>query len=328
MPLDCQGATMPWLWLGTWSLGGEGFGKNNAKESLSVLEKAIEKGIRHIDTAGFYAHGRSETLIAKIVGNERKKVFISTKGGLVWEGRNVFHRGTEKNLRNALESSLERLKTDYIDLYQLHWPDPDVPLSESLQALKELKDEGLIRFWGIGNLQADEIERHIKKEAFIPHQVHFNPLHRSDSILKAGRQHNRCYNCVTSPLEQGLLANSRSATGLDHLGKRDVRYRNPHFHSSKDKTWLATFRQLTQTSVIPKVSLILLWILSQDTVDVVIPGPRRVTQLNEILELEIWMKKLGVNDFSKGKAKDWEKNLEKLLDLKIWKFLASPPPCP
>ncbi len=115
-----------WLWLGTWSLGGEGFGPSDSRDSLKVLEKALACGIRHIDTAGFYAHGESEKLVAKVIGNNREEVFISSKGGLVWEGNRVLHKAGADDLRKVLMKSLDRLKTDYIDLFQLHWPDPDV----------------------------------------------------------------------------------------------------------------------------------------------------------------------------------------------------------
>ncbi len=296
VPLDQRTTPMPWLWLGTWSMGGAGFGKSSLEESLKVLRHAYREGIRHFDTAGFYARGQSEKLLAKAFQAERKSVFISTKGGLVWEGNNVRHRGSPQDLRAALLSSLKRLHTDYVDLYQLHWPDPSVPLARSIEALKDLQREGLTRYWGVGNLSANEIEAAMEKNGGIPHQVHHNPIHKSDRILQAGKTDSRCMNCVTSPLEQGLLADGESAEGLIALGKKDVRRRNPHFHAESTATWLRGFRARADASPIPRVSLVLLWILADERVDVVIPGPRTRSQLNEILTHRKWLETLGGKD--------------------------------
>jgi aryl-alcohol dehydrogenase-like predicted oxidoreductase len=322
-PLEQSETPMPWLWIGTWSMGGVGFGKSSLGESLSVIQKAYQAGVRHFDTAGFYARGRSEELLSKAFKSNRKSVFISTKGGLVWEGNTVHHRGSPKDLRNALLSSLKRLQTDYLDLYQLHWPDPSVPLAQSIEALKELQKEGLTRFWGVGNLTSNDIEKTIEKDAWIPHQVHHNPIHKSDQILKTGKKDGRCFNCITSPLEQGLMASGRSAAGLKTLGKRDVRQRNPHFRSEQTATWLAAFRALADASPIPRVSLVLLWILAEQTVDAVIPGPRTTSQWDEILNHRKWLEQLGGKDGARPAS--FSDNLKDVLGRELWTLLRSHP---
>ena len=109
MPVKGE-AKIPFMWLGTWTLGGEGFGKTDLGESLQVLKKAIDYGIRHIDTAGFYAHGESEHLVSKILKKNRESLFISTKGGLIWDKKQVVLDGSHTSLQNALEESLKRLK--------------------------------------------------------------------------------------------------------------------------------------------------------------------------------------------------------------------------
>jgi aryl-alcohol dehydrogenase-like predicted oxidoreductase len=320
-PLEQGDVPLPWLWIGTWSMGGAGFGQSSLGESLNVLDKAYRSGVRHFDTAGFYARGRSEELLAKAFKSTRKSVFISTKGGLVWNGNKVLHQGSPQNLRQSLMDSLKRLQTDYLDLFQLHWPDPAVPLTESVEALKELQQEGLTRFWGVGNLTTDEIESTIEKNAGIPHQVHHNPIHRSDVILNTGKTDTRCVNCITSPLEQGLLAGGRSAEGLGALGKKDVRRRNPHFHSDKTATWLSQFRSLADASPMSRVSLVLLWLLTMKTVDVVIPGPRTVSQLEEILTCQKWLETLGgMDERHPARLAD---NLADALGTELWTLLAS-----
>lgn len=325
LPIKGEGAALPWLWLGTWSLGGEGFGPSDSRDSLKVLEKALACGIRHIDTAGFYAHGDSEKLVAKVIGNNREEIFISSKGGLVWEGNRVLHRAGTKDLQESLMKSLECLKTDYLDLFQLHWPDPMVPVSESLEVLKGFQQEGLIRFYGVGNLNAEEVERFIDPGMCLPHQVHFNPIHQAKDILEAGRDLNRCFNCVVSPLEQGLLACGRSSSGLRYLGKRDIRNRNPHFHSIEVSQWLKEFQRLSSSCSIPRVTIVLLWILAHNYVDVVIPGPRTIDQLNEALDHLKWITELNLTFHKENHNDHWVEKLRKLMGDELWSLMGEDP---
>ena len=282
LPEDTSHAHIPWLWIGTWSMGGEGFGSYNGRESLYVLSNAVESGIRHFDTAGFYAHGRSEALLKKIVKSSRKEFFISTKGGLVWKGKRVEHCGSLKGLEEQLTKSLERLHTDYIDLYQLHWPDPNIPVEESIDALKELQAQGLIRYWGVGNLLEDQIKMYLHHEKNIPHQVHFNPVHKKQGLLDAGRS--ACMNCIISPLEQGLLGSGKSSIGKEGIGKKDLRNKNPYFADSNVRQWNKKLTALAQHYRVSKVSLVLMWICMQPHVHAIIPGPRTVEQMAEIEE--------------------------------------------
>jgi len=282
-PVDAAHIAYPRVWIGTWSMGGEGFGPHDLGESVKTLEKAYQLGFRHFDTAGFYANGRSEELLAKVFGRVRKRIFISTKGGLWREGRRVWHDARPEALRQALFESLDRLRTDYLDLFQLHWPDPNVPLEESLGALEELKQEGLVRFIGVGNLTGEVIRKFIEPGMLIPHQVHFNPIcTKHVDGLKAGREGARCINCVTSPFEQGLLVNPVYLK--KRLGKKDVRNRNPLFRDTTVISRLRQFfRECKQQNVGP-AAVILSWLLNRDEVDIVIPGPRRPKQIEELVD--------------------------------------------
>jgi aryl-alcohol dehydrogenase-like predicted oxidoreductase len=276
-------SSITWLWIGTWSMGGEGFGPHDERVSIQVLKEAIENGITHFDTAGFYAHGRSEALLGRVIRKRRESFFISTKGGLLWKGRRVLHDARPETLRSQLMESLQRLKTDYIDLYQLHWPDPAVPIGESIDALKRLKEEGLIRYWGVGNLTVEQLSKELSKERNIPHQVHFNPIHRDFAVLEAGRR--SCINCIVSPLEQGLLSNSPVSKGVSALTKRDHRRKNLYFHDSRVLQWVKRLKELSEETGFSLVHAVLLWIGSREAVNTIVPGPRRPEQLRELLRL-------------------------------------------
>ncbi len=289
LPLDAESARTPWLWIGTWSMGGEGFGSHDERESLRVLRTAAENNIRHFDTAGFYSHGKSEGLLRKIIKTDRQEFFISSKGGLVWNGRAVEHSASPEELKKQLFESLDRLKTDYLDLYQLHWPDPEVPVRESIGALKEFQKQGLIRFWGVGNLTELEVKDNLIDERNIPHQVHFNPVHRDHNVIPAGKE--LCINCITSPLEQGLLGEGKSSSGISGIGKKDSRNRNPYFSNPEVLKWNGKLNELLKRHSLSKVSLILMWICSRPHVHAIIIGPRKIEQFNELLEFRAEVEK-------------------------------------
>jgi aryl-alcohol dehydrogenase-like predicted oxidoreductase len=298
LPKDVSELKYPWLWIGTWSMGGEGFGIHDERESMEVLKSAVESGIHHFDTAGFYAHGRSENLLRNIIKHDREAFFISTKGGLVWDGRRVEHRASPGELEDQLNVSMERLQVDYLDLYQLHWPDPEIPVQDSIDALRGMQENGLIRHWGIGNLTAQQVNENLKTEENIPHQVHFNPIRKSHSVLEEGRD--RCVNCIITPLEQGLLGSGRSSLGRDAISSRDIRNRNPYFSNPNVLEWNKRLDDLCHERSMAKVSIVLTWICSQRYVNAIIPGPRKPEQFKGIMSAVSFMKGNGL--FESGNA--------------------------
>ena len=303
------------FWLGTWSLGGEGFGPSDLRESKRTLEAALDAGVRYFDTAGLYAKGKSEELLGASIGSQREAVFLSSKGGLFWDGNTVQHDGSESGLRTALSKSLDRLNTDYLDLFQLHWPDPNVPITESLSALKAFKKEGLIRYWGVGNLSSKQIKAYISPNEFIPHQLHFNPIHAEMNCLKAGFDEGRCLNFVYSPFEQGLLL----ANEIEKkIGKKDLRNRNPYFNSVNINSFLTKYYELMPNGI-ERAARLILWCLSFKEVSGVIAGPRSVSQLKECLRYQTWIERLKL-DVSK---RDWVGILKGETGDVLWTLLNS-----
>ena len=299
LPLDSKNALIPWLWIGTWSMAGHGFGPHDEQESLRVLYDAAQYGITHFDTAGFYARGIAEQLIRKVIKNQRETFFISTKGGLVWNGKRVEHNASPFALKKQLYESLKRLNTDYMDLYQLHWPDPKVRIQDSILTLKELQTQGLIRYWGVGNFTSEEVEQYMSEEKNIPHQVHLNPIHSNNNILIAAKT--CCINCIISPLEQGLLGTGSSSKGKIGISKRDVRNRNPYFSSQKVMLWNDSLQSYIARSRLSKVSVVLMWICSQPHVHAIVPGPRTRKQVEEIYE---FIRTVNCNGFASDDTED------------------------
>src|SRR5216683_7473316 len=147
--------------IGTWAIGGWMWGGSDEAESVSTIRAALEHGINIIDTAPAYGFGRSEEIVGKAIaeGRLRNKVVIATKVGLEWKDGKVFRNASRGRILREAEDSLRRLQTDYIDVYQVHWPDPLVPIEETAAAMQALFDQGKIRAIGVSNFSVAEIER-------------------------------------------------------------------------------------------------------------------------------------------------------------------------
>ena len=284
LPKNPTKAKLPWLWLGTWSIGGYSWGKTDIKESTSIIETALERGITHIDTAGFYSQGLSEKIIASQIKRDRENIFISTKAGLVLEGKEFFHKMDPATLRVTLFQTLDKLSTDYIDLYLLQgYLHPN--LKECIDTVKALKEEGLIRYWGVCNLNEEQIHSYIEDGANIVHQTKFNPLHRSDSILKAGKQNNKCYNCIYSPLEQGMITSDFNFSRLEEFHDTDIRKNNAYFKNNKILNWITTLQNTSKDLGISLTQANIAWIYSKPYVDAIVVGTRKLSQLDQFIDV-------------------------------------------
>src|SRR5260370_28493410 len=133
--------------LGTWAIGGWMWGGSNESDAISAIHAAIDRGINLIDTAPVYGFGRSEEIVGKALaeGGRRKRVNIATKVGLDWKDGKPFRNASKARIFAEAEASLRRLRTDVIDLYQVHWPDPNTPIAEVADAMRELHRTGKIR---------------------------------------------------------------------------------------------------------------------------------------------------------------------------------------
>lgn len=195
------------LGYGSWALSGKGWFGVNTKESIKTLEAALHEGINFFDTAPIYGFGKSEELLGEILNDCRDQVIIATKCGLVWDKYgHVSHSLKESDIRRSIEGSLVRLKTDYIDLFQLHWPDSATPLSETAKILIQLKDEGLIREIGISNYNPEQFRELIKLLPIVSYQGLYNRLQRDaeKEIIPICKENEISFISYSS-LAQGLL---------------------------------------------------------------------------------------------------------------------------
>lgn len=146
--------------LGTWAFGADKWwGYQDDRNSLAVLEEAVARGVNFIDTAPVYGRGHSEEVIGLFISRQncRRKLILATKLGLRWEGRSIFHDLSRKRMLTELDASRRRLKTDYLDLYQVHWPDSDTPIAEIAEVMYKFYRQGIIKAIGVSNYSVDQI---------------------------------------------------------------------------------------------------------------------------------------------------------------------------
>lgn len=199
-----SGDSIPVLGLGTWGIGGES-NPDYTKDAhlVDLLRQIIAMGYQHIDTAEMYAQGHTEELIGRAIqGLDRSKLFITTK---VWRTNLQYDA-----VHRAFESSLERLQTDYVDLYLIHWPDANTPLSETFRALNELQADGRVRNIGVSNFDVPLLQEamHLCDTPIVANQVRYNLLHRE--YARNGTltfcQENGILLTAYSPLKDGVLS--------------------------------------------------------------------------------------------------------------------------
>src|SRR5438093_3512896 len=145
--------------LGTWSIGGSMWGGTDERDGIKTIRAALEKGINLIDTAPAYGFGQAEEVVGKALAQyaRREDIIIATKVGLEWRQDQLFRNSTKSRIFTEINDSLRRLQTDYIDIYQVHWPDPLVPIEETAEAMHQLYKQGKIRAIGVSNYSVEQM---------------------------------------------------------------------------------------------------------------------------------------------------------------------------
>ena len=165
--------------LGTWAIGGWLWGGTEESDAINTIHAALDNGINLIDTAPVYGFGRSEELVGKALqGGRRAGAIIATKVGLDWGSGKILRNSTPARLRQELEDLLRRLKTDVIDIYQVHWPDASVPFEETARTLEALRREGKIRAIGVSNFSPEQMDRFRKGAPLAAIQPPYNLFER------------------------------------------------------------------------------------------------------------------------------------------------------
>ena len=276
--------------LGTWAMGGFQWGGTDDDESVRTIHAALDAGISLIDTAPAYGFGHSEEVIGRAIAErgQRDRVVLATKVGLERRGDALFRNGTRRQIFEEVELSLRRLRTDYIDLYQVHWPDPLTPYEETAEALRDLKRAGKVRAIGVSNYSIDAMERFGRITPISSAQPPLNLFERdaTKEILPWCRAHQVAlltYGALCRGLLGGAIDETTKFPG-DDLRKVDPKFVQPRFGQYlKAVKLLARFaRERYDVGVL---ALAIRWVLDQPGVSVALWGVRHPEELAPIDEV-------------------------------------------
>lgn len=281
--------------LGTWAIGGWKWGGSDELESIKTIHQAINLGINIIDTAPVYGFGKAEKIIGTALKSaqvKREDIVIATKCGLDWYHGRILQNSEPQRILQEIEDSLMRLQTDYIDIYQIHWPDTVVPLAETAQALQQLLDRGKIRAIGVSNFslaQIQEFSQYIKLSTTQPPYNLFERAIEDNGIFAYSENHQLitlAYRALSGGILSGKMHPATTFKG-DDIRKVDPKYIEPRFSQ-----YLAVVAQLNayaQDKYTKTVlNLAVRWILDKGQYTIAICGARRPTQLNFIATMENW----------------------------------------
>jgi aryl-alcohol dehydrogenase-like predicted oxidoreductase len=293
-PLGTSGLHITTIGLGTWAMGGGdwkfGWGAQDDAESVRAIQAGLDAGIDWLDTAAIYGHGHSEELVAQAIAGRRHEVIVATKCGRVWEGDS---REIGKSLRRdsvlaECDASLRRLKIDTIDLYQVHWPEPDEEIEEGWAAIGELIQAGKVRHAGVCNFSLSQLQRAHAIRPIASLQPPYSMLRREieAEILPWCREHGVGI-VAYSPMQAGLLTGTFSKARAAALGPDDWRSRHPFFQEpqlSRNLAIVDGLRPIAARLGITVAQLALAWVLRDEAMTSAIAGARSPKQIQETVQ--------------------------------------------
>jgi len=280
--------------LGTWAIGGWMWGGSDAEQSIATICAALDRGITLIDTAPAYGQGRSEEIVGRAVQRwgRRDRVVIATKVGLEWRhGGDVVRNTSRRRIMNEIRASLRRLRTDYVDIYQVHWPDPLVPFDETAEALYALFRDGRIRAIGVSNYSPEQMEAFRQVAPLHAAQPPYNLFEREaeDDILPYCRSHGIA-TLTYGALCRGLLSGRMTADtsfGGDDLRRSDPKFRAPRY--AQYLMAVAALERLARERYGKSVlALAVRWVLDASGVSVALWGARSPAQLDALGDVVGW----------------------------------------
>ncbi|MCK5442698.1 MAG: aldo/keto reductase [Maribacter sp.] len=282
---------------GAWAAGGWMWGGSDTGEAIKAIRSAYDQGVTSIDTAPVYGQGASEEIVGEAIKDlPRDKVQILTKFGLRWDLKkgdfhfhskdnqgkdiDIYKYASKKSIIKEVEDSLKRLRTDYIDLYQIHWPDTSTPIQETFEAVAQLIQDGKVRHAGVCNYSVDQMKEAEKYVNLASNQLPFSMVNKGieNEIVPYCIKNNKSI-LAYSPLERGLLTGKmRPGQPFD---QGDHRANNPFFSQQsivKTNAFLEKIRPIANAKGATLAQLVLKWTLERPGITIVLAGARNETQ--------------------------------------------------
>lgn len=273
--------------LGTWAIGGWEWGGTDDDAAIATIHRALDTGITLIDTAPVYGQGHSEQVVGKALLGKRDKAIVATKVGLEWNDRgDVFRNASAARVRKEIDDSLRRLQTDYIDVYQVHWPDLTTPFAETAGVLDDLRKAGKVKAIGVSNFspeQMDEFSRYVPLRTVQPP---YNIFEREaeNEVLPYAMTHSLCaltYGALCRGLLSGRMTEGTVFHSNDMRAGEDPKFQPPRFRQylraveSLDTLARERFGKRV-------IHLALRWVLDSPGVGVALWGARKPEQVDAI----------------------------------------------
>jgi aryl-alcohol dehydrogenase-like predicted oxidoreductase len=282
--------------LGAWAMGGPwlyGWGPQDDDESINTILRAMDEGVNWIDTAAIYGHGRSESVVGRALKQMSRKPLVATKCGLCWDQQNErIPRLKAQSIRTECHDSLRRLCIDTIDLYQIHWNQPEEDIEEGWTEMARLVKEGKVRYIGVSNFDVGQIQRLQKIHPVASLQPPYSMLHREveeDLLSYCGT--NDIGVIVYSPMQRGLLTGKFDAERVANLPEGDHRKVNPDFQQPQLDATLQLVEQLrpiAERNGRTLAQLAISWVLRRPEVTAAIVGARNPQQIIETAPAADW----------------------------------------
>jgi aryl-alcohol dehydrogenase-like predicted oxidoreductase len=277
---------------GAWAIGGGGWefgwGPQEDEQSLSAIHRAIEQGVNWIDTAAAYGFGRSEEIVGRALEGLAERPYVFTKCSLLeGPGRRVVHSLKRDSILREAEASLERLRIDAIDLYQIHWPDPPEDIEEGWAALAELQQQGLVRHVGVSNFDVEQLRRIEQIAPVETLQPQYSLIERdAERELLPFAEREEIGVIVYSPMGSGMLTGTMTRERIAQLAdddwrKRDERFREPQL--SRNLELVERLSAVADRHDTSPGAVAIAWTLRNPAVDGAIVGFRRPDQVDPLL---------------------------------------------
>jgi aryl-alcohol dehydrogenase-like predicted oxidoreductase len=278
--------------IGAWAMGGGGWefswGPQDADDSIAAIHEGLDRGINWIDTAAVYGLGHSEEVVARALKGRSNRPYVFTKCELVWDEKGVIgHSLKAESIRREVEASLRRLQIDVVDLYQIHWPDPDADIEEGWGEMRRLQEQGKVRYIGVSNFNASQMRRAQKIAPITSLQPKYSLLSREveENTLPFAAENNIGV-IVYSPMYSGLLSGGMTRERVGSLAPDDWRRRDANFHEpllSRNLRLACLLRDIGRRHGRTAGEVAIAWTLHNPAVTGAIVGVRSRSQVDGII---------------------------------------------
>lgn len=277
---------------GSWAVGGGGYqfgwGPQDDEQSIAAIHRALDLGINWIDTAAVYGLGHAEEIVARALKNREERPYVFTKCSRVWDDNGEISGNLNAaSIRRECEASLRRLQIDVIDLYQMHWPNPEQDIEEGWEAMAKLQREGKVRYIGVSNFNVGQMQRIMKIAPISSLQPPYSLIKREveQEILPFCQEHNIGV-IVYSPMMSGLLTGTMTRERIKKLPADDWRKHDPEFQEPRLSRNLALTEKLGEIAYIhgrTTGEVAIAWTLANPAVTAAIVGARNPGQVDSII---------------------------------------------